>query len=418
MVEKFKSRAYELLRKTEKYTKTDMVYLARGGFWLSLKTALSMLIAFGLSVAFANLLPKETFGEYKYIFSLFGLLAIPTLLGMGTSVTKSVAQGYEGTPIAAVKIKILWGMLGSIASAAVATYYFLQGNTGLAGAFGIVAIFLPFVDTFGLFNAITTGKQLFRVSVIYETVIQAFSAIAIATSLFLTDNLLIILLVYFTVYTTARFVVFQIVMRKHTKNREVDVAAITYGKHLSVMEVLGVISGTIDSILLWQFLGAGPLAVYSFAKAIPAQINGALKKIVVLAYPKFTLRDFQSIKEPLTQKMLKLFLLIAVIIAVYIVVAPYIFNIFFPQYTDAIFYSQIFALSLLLFPQKFITTLFQAHARKKVLYISSTVTPFVRLALALILIPSFGIMGAIFTEIGARTFSMLVISFLFIRTHR
>lgn len=415
MINALKHKTYGFLRKTEKYAKTDMIYLARGGFWLSIKTALSMLVAFGLSVAFANLLPRDIYGEYKYVFSIFGLLAIPTLLGMGTSVTKSVSQGYEGTPVAAIKMKIQWGMLSSVASAAVAVYYFLHGNIGLAGAFGIVAIFIPFVDTFSLFNAITTGKKLFKVSVVYETIIQLITAVAIAVTLFLTDDLFLILVVYFTSYTVVRLIIFQIVMKKHTTNRKIDSHALTYGKHLSVMEVLGVISGTLDSILLWQFLGAGPLAVYSFARAIPMQINGALKKITVLAFPKFAERDFQSTKGGLTPKLVKMFLLIAIIVIVYIIAAPYIYGAFFPQYTDAIIYSQVFALSLLLFPQKFIATLFQAHARKKALYISSTITPIIRIVLAFILIPSFGIMGAIFTELGARAINMLIISFMFIR---
>lgn len=416
MIQALKNKTYGFLRKTEKYTKTDMVYLASGGFWLSMKTVLAMVAAFGLSVAFANLLPKETFGEYKYVFSLFGLLAIPTLLGMGSAVTKSVAQGYDGTTIAALKIKMRWGLWGSAASVAIALYYFLQGNVILAGSFAIVAVFLPFIDTLNLFNAITTGKQLFKVSIIYEAVIQVSTAVIIITTLFFTNNLPIILLAYFISYTAIRFIVFHIVIKKHTKNNNVDHNALTYGKHLSVMEVLGVISGTLDSILLWQFLGAGPLAVYSFAKAIPTQINGVLKKLVTLALPKFAQRDFQEIKKTLFHKMVVLFLIIAVIVIAYIIAAPFIYHTFFPQYTDAILYSQVLAVSLLLFPQKFIATAFQAHTRKKALYISSTITPIVRIILAIALIPSFGIMGAIFTEIGARAFNALVILYIFMKT--
>lgn len=416
MIEKIRNKTYTLLRKTEKYTKTDMVYLTKGGFWLSMKTLLSMMIALGLSIAFANLLPKETFGEYKYIFSIFGLLAIPTLLGMGSAVTKSVAQGYDGTPMAAIKTKILWGMLGSLASVLVAIYYFVHENMGLAGAFGIVAIFLPFVDTFSIFNAITTGKRLFKVSIIYETAIQTISGIAIALALFFTNNLLIILLSYFGVYTITRFITLQIVIRIHAKNKKVDESAIRYGKHLSAMRILGIASEAISTILLWQFVGAMPLAVYAFAKAIPVQISGALKKITVLAFPKFARGNFQEIRKTLPNKMLKMFLLMLIIVATYIISAPYIYTVLFPQYTDAILYSQIFALTLLFFPQKFMGVLFQAHARTKVLYISSTVTPIVRLILAIILIPLYGIMGAIFAEISTRIFSLLLVSFLFIRT--
>jgi len=416
MTEKYRNKIHNFLRKTEKYTKTDMVYLVSGGFWLSIKTFLSALIALGLSIAFANLLPKETFGEYKYIFSIFGILAIPTLLGMGKAVMKSVAQGYEGTPIVAIKTKMLWGMLGSLASISLAIYYFLNENMGLAGAFGIVAVFLPFVDTFNIFNTILTGKRLFKVSIIYEAVIQSISAITIAIALFFTNNLLIILLSYFVAYTITRFIAFRVVIRKHTINKKVDMSAIGYGKHLSVMRILGTFAATVDNILLWQFAGAAPLAIYAFAKAIPIQISGALKKITVLAFPKFVQRDFQSIKQPLIHKMLKMFLLMVVIVITYIITAPYIYNAIFPQYTESIFYSQIFALTLLFFPQKFIGTLFQAHAHKKALYISSTATPIVKLILAITLIPQFGIMGALITELGTRTFSLLLISFLFMRT--
>ena len=36
MFKNFKDKTYNLLRWSEKYTKTDMVYLAQGSFWLSL----------------------------------------------------------------------------------------------------------------------------------------------------------------------------------------------------------------------------------------------------------------------------------------------------------------------------------------------------------------------------------------------
>lgn len=415
MIEKLKNKTYHILRRTEKYTKTDMVYLASGSFWLFLKTFLSIAIAFGLSVAFANLMPQAAYGEYKYILSIFGFLAIPTLFGMGTAVTKAVARGYEGTPLAAIKTKILWGILGSVGSIFVAFYYFTQGNIKLAGAFGIIAVFLPFVDTFSLFNTVLTGKKLFKISVLYESSIQAVSALAIALALFFTNNLLVILASYFISYTITRLIAFWIVVAKHTDNKKIDDSAIPYGKHLSVMEVLSIIAETVNSVLLWHFVGAAPVAIYSFAKAIPAQISSALQRITTLAFPKFAMRDFEQIKQSLISKMLKMLILMIVIVTAYFIAAPYIYNIFFPQYTEAIFYSQIFALTLLFFPQKFIGTAFQAHARTKALYISTTIVPIIRLILTVALIPPFGIMGAIIAELIARACNLLIISFLFVR---
>ncbi len=415
MIERLKNTGYHFLRKTEKYTKTDMVYLASGGFWLSVKVFAGAILAFGLSLAFANLLPQATFGEYKYIFSIFGLLALATLPGMGTSVVKAIAQGFDGTASAAFKTKIRWGMLGSLGALAVALYYFIQGNERLAEAFLISAIFLPFVDTLGIFTTILNGKKFFRLSAAYEITVQAISIAVIIATLFYTKNLLLILLSYFLAYTITRFIALRLAIHRHTTNKKVDGSAIGYGKHLSAMEVLGTIAETAESMLLWQFLGPAALAVYSFAKAIPLNMSTALKRIVPLSLPKFAQRDIASIKKTLLHRMLVMFAGLAVIVLVYIVAAPYIYKIFFPQYIEAIFYSQLYVLTLLLFPKKILGTILNAHGYIKALYINSIAIPIIKLILLVILVPTFGILGAIFSELTTQLFSLILLATLFVR---
>lgn len=412
-MQKITEQLHRLLRWTEKYTKTDMVYLAHGSFWLILKRFVAGGIAISLALAFANLLDPTTYGEYKYVFSIFALLAIPTLLGMGDATTKSVAQGFEGTVIPALRTKILWGTIGSALSAGIAIYYYLMGNTTLAGAFFIITIFLPFVDTLGIFNSILTGKRLFKISILYETASQGISALVITATLFFTNNLLIILASYFCIYTLSRFIIFKVIMRLHKKNDAVDTTAIPYGKHLSAMRIIGTISESLDSILIWQFVGPAPLAVYAFAKAIPTQIRETLTSIPKIAFPKFAQRDFSEIRKTLLRRMFLIFLVVLVIIVIYIILAPYIFRILFPQYTESVFYSQLFALTLLFFPQKFIGMAFQAHAHKKALYISSTVAPISKIIFSIIFVPTFGILGAVMADIGGRTVNLFVLSYLF-----
>jgi O-antigen/teichoic acid export membrane protein len=411
-----KQKIHILLRWSEKYTKTDMVYLASGNLWLSIKKILAVVITFGLSVAFANLLPQEVFGQYKYVFSLVGILSIPTLLGMGNSVTRAVARGYDGTPLLSITTKIRWGFLGSLAGIAVSVYYFTQGNIDLALAFIVVALFIPFVDTFSSFNTILTGKQLFKVSILYEIGVQFTFALSMTLALFLTDNLFILLLTYFAIYTLTRFIVLRIVMRRYLENTKVDHSAITYGKHLSVMSVLDTIAGAIDNVLLWHFLGATSVAIFAFTKALPNQMEVFLKNITTLAFPKFARRDFESTKKTLWRKMLGLTGLTIIGIIGYIILAPYVYKLFFPQYLDAIFYSQVFVLVLIFFPKKIMGTVLNAHAETKKLYIYSTSSPFIKVGLSFLLIPQYGIMGAVYAEIGLRAFSLLLMTILFTQT--
>ena len=177
-----------------------------------------------------------------------------------------------------------------------------------SGAFALVAFFLPFVDTLSIYNSVLTGKKLYKISTAYEVIVQLFSASIIVGTLFLTNNLLILLASYFISYTIIRFVVFRIVTKKHITNNETDPLTIRYGKHLSVMNVLGTVSEAVDSILLWQFIGPAQVAVYALSKGIPIQLSGALQRIITLAFPKFSQRDFKTIRKTIVHKMLLMFL--------------------------------------------------------------------------------------------------------------
>lgn len=405
------------LRSLERYTQTDMVYLAHGGLWLGFKTLFTILFSLALSVAMGNLLPRETYGEYKYIFSLFSFFALTTLLGMSTAATKAVAQGFHGTTAQLLRLKMRYGLLGSLGSLMVAGYYFYFGNERLAEAFIIVAAFLPFIDTHTLFNANLTGRKLFQASTIIEFCIQLYASTLIVGTLFLTNNLLAVISVYFFAYTSARLVAWKITQHFFTENFDTDPNAKKYGMHLSAMQVFAVVAETVESMLLWQFLGPAALAVYAFAKGIPAQMSNALQRLVTLAFPKFAERDYHETKRGLTAKMWKMLMLMVAIVIAYILAAPTLFKVFFPQYLDAVLYSQIFALTLLFFPQKFIGTLFQAQEKTRALYITSTVVPMCRIVFLVILIPRYGIPGALASELLMRTVNLFLTGYLYSR-HR
>src|SRR3990167_10664736 len=93
--ERVRGRLYRFLRWSERYTKTDMVYLASGGFWLVLGQIIFALSAFILAVAFANLVPQATYGTYKNLTSMAAMFAIFSLPGMAVAVTRASAQGNE-----------------------------------------------------------------------------------------------------------------------------------------------------------------------------------------------------------------------------------------------------------------------------------------------------------------------------------
>lgn len=390
-----KNKIYKILRWSEKYAKTDMVYLARGGTWMSFGQITSSMAAFLLSIAFANLLPKETYGFYKYVMSLAGLLAISALPGMNTAVTRAVAKEHEGTLIPAIKTKIKWGLLGSLAGLALALYYFLQGNNTLTVSFLIAAAFLPFMDALGLHSAYLSGKKMFGLNVRLGTIGQVSSIFLMIAAIWLTRNLHLIIFSYFASNTFFNFLILKYVLRKHRPNAAVDEKTIAYGKKLSLMNILTSVSGGLDKILLWHYLGAASVAIYSLAQAPINQASSFFKTILFLAFPKMATAGDEEIKKTLPGKMAKFFILMLVCVAIYIISAPFLFKILFPKYPEAVNYSRIFALTLLFFPQKLIGTALEAKAKAKELYFISISNAVVRIILLAVLLPSYGIYGAV-----------------------
>ena len=412
MIKELKQKIYNLLRWSEKYTKTDMVYLTKGGSWLTLGNIVSSASSFLLAIAFANLLPKETYGIYKYILSIAGILAIPTLSGMGTAITQAVARGYEGSFLPALKTKIRWGLLGGLASLALAGYYYFNDNTTLTISFLITAVFLPFMDSFGTYNALLQGRKLFGISTKYGIISQIIAIASLITVLFLTKNLFLIILAYFASWTILRFIFLKITLKNFPPNLNQDPQTLSYGKHLSLMNVLNAIAGQLDKILLFHFLGSAPLAIYSFAIAPPEQIKGLLKSIQPLALPKFAQKDKEEIKKTIFKKTGKFFLILIPVTAFYIIIAPFLYKIFFPQYLDSIFYSQIFAISLLTAIATLPVAALQSQMAKKQLYQWNIYGSLLQILLLFVFVWSYGLWGVILARVITRFINAGVISFL------
>ena len=96
-MEKWQNKIYQILRGSEDFFKTDMIYLTKSGSWLSLSQGIAMLAGFFISIAFANLFPKESFGTYKFILSMVAILGVFSFTGLSTSVVQSVARGFGGS---------------------------------------------------------------------------------------------------------------------------------------------------------------------------------------------------------------------------------------------------------------------------------------------------------------------------------
>lgn len=398
---------------SQKYTKTDMLYLAKGGFWLSLGQVISLVASFVLSLAFANLMPPEIFGTYKYVLSIFGILAIPTLAGLNIALNRAVARGYDGSVRTVLKTKITWGVLGGIASLTVALFYYLHGNTQLMICFLIASVFLPFMDSFDIYGAILHGKKDFKTATKYSVIPQIIAAGVMITTLFLTKNIYFIILAYFVSWTALRFIFLKLALRRIELNGQKDPNTISYGKHLSLMGIIPIVAAYFDRLLVFHFWGALQVAIYSIAIAPPEQIKGVLTNIHNLAFPKFSQRADSEIRAGMKDKFIRSFILGVLVVGTYIIAAPYIFHLFFPKYSASIFLSQLFSLSLLNISFGPAETYLSAKMKVKELYFVNTFTPIFQIAIMAAFTIWQGLIGLVIARIITRYVGTLLNLFFY-----
>ena len=410
---KIKNKIYTLLRRSEKWAKTDMVYLAKGGFWLSFSTVVANVFGLAVTVAFANLLPPDLYGNYRYILSFFGLFLISTLPGINTATTRSVARGFEGSIIPGTIAKIKWGFIGAIASLSLAGYYFYNDNSTLGYGFLLASIFLPFFNACTNISGLFVGKKLFKESTLLGIPLKILYSAAMVITLFITNNIFFVLLVYLAINTINNFIFFIYGLVKYKKNNKIDPDNISYGKFLSFLNILSSILGNLDKIIIFHYFGAVKLAIYSFATILPDKMKIFTGIINKLALPKFSIDDENISKKALPKKVFRLMLFLIPVVILYILFAPLIFRLLFPAYQESIFYSQIFVLSVLVYPQGLLATYLRARMKKKQLFLVTSIIPIIRATLYIILIPLYGVMGAIISIIAARTFNFGLSYYLF-----
>ncbi|MCK5591475.1 MAG: oligosaccharide flippase family protein [Candidatus Pacebacteria bacterium] len=384
-----------LTLKLQRILKTDIHYLAKGGFWLVVGQIVSLFSLLFLSMFFAKKLPLETYGTYKYTLSLIGIFSSVSLTGIITAVIQSTARGFEGFFLKSSKIYLKWSLPFFVLTVGGAIYYYIQGNMIIAGSLTVGAILNPILQSFNFYSSFLSGRKDFKTNAFLSILKNVFITVILITVLFTTKNIFILIVAYFLSHTTFNACAYIYTITKYKPNKNLDGGELTYTKHLSLMNILGTISMYIDSVLIFHFLGATQLAIYSFAVLIPEQIKGLLKVLTNLALPKYSKNSLTAIKKTILYKMFIFGFFIIFIIFVYNLAAPTIYHLLFPEYKSSILYSQIFAFSLIGIINILPMSALQGHGLIKELYKINMFFSLSKIVLLIILTPLYGIWGVI-----------------------
>jgi len=410
-----KKRFISFLRFTERYTKTDMVYLATSGFWVNVSSITITLFSLALYIVFARFLPKEVYGTYQYLLSLSAIIGTFTLSGMNTAVARAVARGHEGTYRASIAMQLKWALIPCIGALIGALYYAIQGNMLLAIGLFLIGVATPFVTAFNTYGAFLTGKKDFRRLFLYNFSLNVPYYGGLILAAFYFKSALVLLAVNLAVNAIVLALLYRQTLRTFKPNDEVDAETFSYGKHLSAMGIFSALIGQIDNVLVFHYLGAVDLAIYSLATAIPDRIAGFSRFFSLTSAPKFANKSEEEIRSSIGPKLLKLTFVALIGAFLYMFVAPFLFTFFFPQYVTSIPFSMLYAFGMVGTAGGVALSALSSQQRTKDLYVFNIVTPIIQLSLQLGGVLLYGLWGLVFGKTLSTLLTSLFSVFLLLR---
>lgn len=363
-------------------------------------------------------LSKEEFGEYHFILSIIGIISIFSLKGLNNSIMQSVARGYLGTYRAAVPLAFLSSLLGSLILAGIGGWYFLDGQQELAVSFFIAASLFPFARGLTQWKAVKSGEENFPAIFRLEgTALFVMNVLIIGGVLLVPGTLLIPLAILLAIPAIQNclltFFSLKTIERDAPKERE----NISYGIKTSFYGAFRNISNHIVKLLLFYFLSPAILAVYIAANQIAELFRNLIQDLSAVLAPRFARHSHYSAR---LDRAIKLFSLGVgtLIIAFAFTLLPWVLIAIFGEgYREAIPYSQALLCSVAIgniatFRFRFIRSRLDSVNFRNI----TIMTSLIRILAAAILIPLWGLVGAVITAFIHR-FSLVVITHFIIKKH-
>lgn len=359
-----------------------------------------------------RLLDQAAFGEYQFILSVLGVLAIFNLPGMNNAVMQSVARGFERTFLLAIKPVLLASIAGSIIFLAIAGWYHYQQSNEHALAFSIIGIFFPLSHGLTQWRALKTGNENFS----FIFIIELLSGVLITASLFCLyhfnlDDIFYPLFVILTVPAIRNIILTIATARSISHDSKAEDSSITYGLNTTFYSMLTLLANHIDKLLIYGFLSPIAVATYYAAERISQLCKTVAQDLAIVMAPRFSkMRSY-------TDKLEKVILIISAILATAIVIfaftllPPILTLIFSDAYAASIPYAQALLCSLILGNYAALIHRFlHSHLDKKNYKNVAISVAFIRILSSTILIYIFGIWGAVASNFIFRIATVILVS--------
>lgn len=421
-----------MMELVNKYKGKGQVFLKNkfdreGSGWLFLQQVLIAPMSVLTTVLLTHFLSIESYGYYKYILSIYGIIAIFSFSGIYSISTLNMQRGQDNFFALGFKYKKLLRFIPSLISLGVAGYYFYMGNSFLATFFLINIFSYLIVDTYDFYLVALQGRGDYKANMKYATLYYLFSTFPPAITAIFTGNLYLIFIVMYLSQGIYRYVTFQLVKKRlRLKLDNLNTHGISQGEiqEFRKESLATTFNGALASaqvnasgVIIFNRLGAADNAIYSialtFADFVSGMIGSTMTKIQLilsritkrLGYTRESDQEKRALIRGLFQKYFWFALGSALLCALLL---PVVYKFLFPKYYFSYHYAVVYSISILAVA---LTPAYQYLYEKrlfKAINIIQILTLALNLALLFFAAMYFGVWGAILVAILMRFVNNLV----------
>lgn len=365
--------------------------------WTVSGQVLVSLATFILVYALANWVSEETVGSFRFILALYSSATVFALVGMSTALSRAVAAGKTGSIYEAVRVKVKYSIFASIFFLGWAIYFYaFTDQQYLWLPLLLAGLALPISETLSLYGPYLTGASRFKQSSLYLAVERAVTSFITAVAAYFVPSLLPIVMVYLLSHLVVRYALYMRSLRIVVPNTELDSEMVPYGKHLTVMSLLGVVTSQLDKYILFIFFGPSALAAFWVASIIPQEAGRFLGAVMGTFFPRMVQTDGVGTIR-FVRKLFALMTVGTLVLTVtYAFLAKYVFDLLFPLYTEFAIMSVALMFAFAFTPHQLAWSIFTAKQKVKELYIYSFAEPTLTVLVYLAFVPFFGVWGLVY----------------------
>jgi O-antigen/teichoic acid export membrane protein len=374
----------------------DPKFLLKNSFWINIEWLISRAVKILFNIFIVRQISIEMYGNYNYVLSLLGLLALFSLSGFHSVILREVARRNLRVFKKWVDLGVKFSLIGSLIFIVIASLKYFS-DSYLSYALFLCALLFPISYKYIKWDVILFGLMRFKQRAFFNFVKNVATYLPLAIFIyFFKENILLIILAYLLLNLVTDYFLFKRSIKGIDFKGYSD-GWIKSGMNISISSALGVIYSYMDKIILFHLIGSEPLAVYAVATYISENLRVVTTNNIRMYFPKIWSKGNKRVIKKFKKVKLLLVLYPLIIFATTYMLAPFIINLFYGEkYRASIKYAQIYALILPL--HFFYLLLFSWYIKVKKEYhilLSSIFSAIMTLTSYLILVPMYGIMGAV-----------------------